>query len=179
MNVVIDTNVLIAANGLSEQVKGDNQLICINFLEDVKNHKGCVSVDSLNLIFDEYSNYCNHKGQPGVGDAFFKWLFDNQGYETLCEKVMITLDNERGLTEFPDDINLKGFDKSDRKFVAVALNSQFNPLIYNATDSDWKIFNNLLLSHGVIINQLCPSLLSQYEEIEITPNKSTSSTDKF
>ena len=72
MNVVIDTNILIAANGHSQQVVGDNKLTCISFLENVKNQKGCVSVDSLNLIFDEYSNYCNHKGQPGVGDVFFK-----------------------------------------------------------------------------------------------------------
>ena len=122
MNVVIDTNVLIAANGLSEQVKGEDQLTCITFLENVKNHKGCVSVDSLNLVFDEYSRHCNHKGQPGLGDAFFKWLFNNQGFEEVCEKVEISLDDEWGFGEFPHDEKLRDFDKSDRKFVAVAFN---------------------------------------------------------
>ena len=53
MNVVIDTNVLIAANGHSEQINGENQLICINFLETIKEQNGCISVDSLNLIFEE------------------------------------------------------------------------------------------------------------------------------
>ena len=161
MNVIIDTNILKAANGDSEQVKGDNQLACILFLEDIKAQNGCVSVDSLNLIFEEYSKHCNHKGQPGTGDAFFKWLFNNQGYEYICEKVEITLNDNRGFEEFPNDDQLKGFDKSDRKFVATALKSAFKPTIFNATDSDWLIFSKILEQHGVFIHQLCPDVLPQ------------------
>lgn len=165
MSVVIDTNVLIAANGGSEQVNAQNQLLCIEFLEKVRNENNCVSVDSQHLIFAEYSRYCDHKGQPGVGDAFFKWLFLNQGYDTICEQVNITLDDEWDFVEFPHDNNLNGFDKSDRKFVAVALKSLYNPSIYNATDSDWKIFNRLLAAHGVTIQQLCPDILLEVNEI--------------
>ena len=116
-------------------------------------------MDAFNLIFEEYKTYCHHSGQPGTGDAFFKWLYLNQGYAEVCENVQITLDDERVFVEFPNDVNLADFDRSDRKFVAVALASRFNPTIYNATDSDWKIFNRLLAVHDVRIHQLCPELL--------------------
>lgn len=166
MSVIIDTNVLIAANGGSAQVTVENKSTCVLFLETVKEQNGPISMDSLNLIFEEYANHCNHKGQPGVGDAFFKWLYLNQGYDTICEKVAITTDNEWGFDEFPHDENLRNFDRSDRKFVAVALTSLHNPIICNATDSDWKIFSRLLAIHGVTIRQLCPNLLSHHKELE-------------
>jgi hypothetical protein len=57
--------------------------------------------------------------------------------------------------EFPDDLALLAFAPSDKKFVAVALASRTNPPILNATDSDWRLFEQALQKHGVQVEQLC------------------------
>jgi hypothetical protein len=158
MTVVIDVNVFIAANGQASQVSDNEQLSCIEFLEQVRREGGRVSVDATDFIFEEYGRYCSHKGMPGVGDAFFKWLFLNQGYPTVCERVSITPDDERVFTEFPNDTTLENFDKSDRKYIAVARASAFSPAIVNATDSDWYHFEAVFAQHGIVIRQLCPLL---------------------
>lgn len=61
--------------------------------------------------------------------------------------------------EFPADANLAGFDRADRKFVAVALASGDSPPIVNATDSDWWLFREALQRHGVQVEFLCPELM--------------------
>jgi hypothetical protein len=167
MNVVIDTNILIVANHQSPKTSVDNESACINFLENIKNEGGRVSVDSSYFIFQEYQKHCNHKGQPGLGDAFFKWLFDRQGMSTVCEFVPIQPNETRVFEEFPDDPQLENFDKSDRKFVAVAKKSAFKPFIYNATDSDWYIFSKILAKHDIKVEQLCPNLFLNKDVIEI------------
>jgi len=60
--------------------------------------------------------------------------------------------------EFPADPRLRGFDKDDRKYVAVALSSHRNPPVLNAVDSDWWDYRQALESHGVRIVFLCPAL---------------------
>jgi hypothetical protein len=158
MNVVIDVNVFIAANGQASQVSDNEQLSCIEFLEQVRREGGRVSIDKSDLILEEYGRYCSHKGMPGVGDAFFKWFFLNQGYPTVCERVEITPNDDRIFAEFPNDTSLENFDKSDRKYVAVARASVFSPIIVNATDSDWHYFETALMQQGIIVRQLCPTL---------------------
>jgi hypothetical protein len=68
-------------------------------------------------------------GQPGPGDAFFKWLWDNQGHLDHCRQVSITRmkGGSRSFEEFPDDPDLARFDREDRKFVAVAIASGEQP----------------------------------------------------
>lgn len=157
--VVIDTNVLVAANGKSDHAGLDCQLACINALEEVTKSK-VVTLDSEMRILDEYRRYASHAGQPGVGDAFFKWLWQNQGNFRRCEQVKITpkQDDPRDFQEFPNDPALSGFDFSDRKFVAVALVSRKQPKILNATDSDWWDYKDALADNALSIEFLCPEL---------------------
>ena len=156
MNFVIDTNVLRAANGKADHLTEKEELICINFLENLKNNKFRVSWDSAFLIYDEYAKHCNHRGFPGTGDIFFKWLYDNQGHSNICECVDITKNGDT-FEEFPNDLELERFDKSDHKFVAVAIKSNFSPTIVNASDSDWHNHREIL-SKYVHVLQLCPHL---------------------
>ncbi len=81
-DVVFDTNVPVVANGLAGQASESCVEACIDRLlqsraEDV------ILVDAGGLIFEEYQRYLAHRGQLGVGDAFFKWLWDNQANESL------------------------------------------------------------------------------------------------
>ncbi len=157
MSVVIDTNVLVVANGGHPPAANACVLACIEALEAAR--AGVVLVDDGGRILDEYARHASHAGQPGVGDRFFKWLWDHQAMAGSCSQVSITDDADRGFAEFPDDPALAAFDRDDRKFVAVALASGLRPPVLNASDSDWWEFDAVLKHHGVDVDYLCPELM--------------------
>jgi hypothetical protein len=153
---VVDTNVAIAANGRDTHADALCQLACIEALEEVVKRKK-IAVDDQGLILDEYSGYLNHSGAPGVGDKFYKHVFNNQYIKERCVRVAIhPVADTRVFREFPGSPSLTGFDRSDRKFVAVALTAGGPVPILNATDSDWANYNAALVAEGVSVIQLCP-----------------------
>lgn len=154
---VVDTNVAVVANGAHEQATDLCRLICTKKLISIRK-TGIAVVDNLGLIFDEYKKHFCFSGQPGVGDAFFKHIHNNLGNAQKVEIVTInpTDENLVEFEEFPDDPDLVGFDKTDRKFVAVAIKSTQNPSILNAVDSGWEPYRQALLVNGVTVLQLCP-----------------------
>lgn len=152
---VIDTNVLMVADGKSEQAGPDCIINAIEVLEKIKGGKKICLDDKLR-IHDEYMQNLGYAGQPGAGAAFAKWIHENQAVESICKIVSITENSEREFEEFPDDPRLNNFDRSDRKFVAVAKASGSNPEIINAVDSDWWDFRVQLEHNGVRIRFICP-----------------------
>jgi hypothetical protein len=158
--VVMDTNVAVVANGRAPQA--DNPCIetCITTLIDMRDHHRML-LDEQGLILDEYRRNLRPSGQPGPGDAFFKWLWDNQGHLDHCRQVSITpmKGGSRGFEEFPDDPDLAKFDLEDRKFAAVAIASGEQPPILNASDTDWWDHRAALSRHGIEIRFLCPELM--------------------
>lgn len=58
--------------------------------------------------------------------------------------------DERGFEELPENT----FDRSDRKFLAVAVVAR--AVVLNATDSDWGEQQALMDELGVEVNELCP-----------------------
>ena len=156
--VVLDTNVAVASNGDTEQAGWDCVANCAAAIRRVIESQRLL-VDELGLILDEYMRNLNISGQPGLGDAFFKFIWDNQANERHCRKVKATPNAERGFDEFPDDPSLAKFDMDDRKFVAVAIASGSAPKILNASDTDWWIHRQELGRHGVEIEFICPDLM--------------------
>ncbi len=153
---VIDSNVPIVANRChGESYSCANN--CAQALIQLRN-SGVLLLDGLGLILAEYRRYLSLAGQPGVGDAFIKWVHDNSGRQDLVTRVPITPRGEapEDFVEFPNNPNLVGFDRSDRKFVAVALSSGRQPPILNATDRDWWDFREALSEVGISISFLCP-----------------------
>lgn len=118
-------------------------------------------LDDHGLIIEEYRKNLSHSGQPGLGDAFFKWLWENQGSLGHCRKVPIALHVGRGFAEFPDDPQINTFDPYDRKFVAVARASGTHPELLNATDTDWWQDRKALENNGIRIVFLCPELMEK------------------
>lgn len=157
MSKVIDTNVLVVANRKHPPASLACIEACTQALEDARND--VTLIDNLQLILDEYRRHCSFAGQPGLGDAFFKWLWSNQANPRHCLLISITPHPERGFAEFPADAALNGFDASDRKFVAVALGSGQNASILNASDTDWWQHREALQKHGVQIAFLCQELM--------------------
>jgi hypothetical protein len=154
---VADTNVLVVANGRTDQAAPKCVLACVNALERIQK-RGRLVLDEAMLIFQEYQQYCRFSGQPGVGDAFFKWVHDNRYNDAHCERVRLTpsSDKSREFEEFPLDPDLEGFDRSDQKFVGVALASTRSPTVLNAVDSDWWQYRKSLRRNGVKVKFLCP-----------------------
>lgn len=159
-DVIFDTNVPVVANGLAGQASDACVEACIDRLL-ASRAQHVVLVDDGGLILEEYQRYLDHRGQPGAGDAFFKWLWDNQANEAHCRRVPISsIDPDpRGFLEFPDDPRLVTFDHSDRKFVAVAVAAGSQPVIVNASDTDWWTARQVLAEHGLNVEFLCPELM--------------------
>jgi hypothetical protein len=157
----VDTNVAIVASRRAPQASPGCVVACVDALEQIKN-KGMVLLDDQHRILNEYRANLSLSGQPGVGDAFFKWVWQNQANAERCERVEI---HPRGTgredyQEFPTDPALHDFDPSDRKFVAVALSSRNYPEVLNAVDSHWWEHQLALRRCGVRVRFLCPEQFS-------------------
>ena len=111
-----------------------------------------VAIDDSGLILEEYRRRLNLSGMPGVGDVFLKHVFNNQYRDDRIRRVSVTPseDDRRGFEELPEN----AFDRSDRKFLAVAVVGK--AVVLNATDSDWGEHEALIGSLEVEVTQLCP-----------------------
>ena len=162
MAYVIDANVPVVASGRAPHASPSCVLNCVRKLRDVHT-RGRVVLDNEMRILREYMTNLSMSGQPGAGDYFMKWVWENQGVSGRCERVALTprTDDPEDFVEFPEDTRLISFDRSDRKYVAVALASQSDPVVLNATDSDWWDYREALRTNGVQIEFLCPDQFSE------------------
>jgi len=151
---VVDTNVLVTASGRAEHAGPVCVLSCVKELEEIT-ASGRIVLDSEMLILTEYRENLSLAGQPGVGDAFLKWVWQYQSVAERCEKVTITPENG-SFKEFPASPELAGFHSDDRIYVAVAIASPSRPKVLNAVDSDWWDYRHALRKHGVRVKNLCP-----------------------
>jgi len=62
-----------------------------------------------------------------------------------------------GSDKFPEDPELRGFDPSDRKFVAVSMVHPKHPSILQAVDRLWWGFKDALERNGVNVEFICES----------------------
>lgn len=170
MTVIVDTNVPLVANRFSHASE-DCAEICADRLEQIT--KGEIklaldyrALDGQRYIIDEYRNKLNPSGQPGVGDAFLKWVEINWANDDCCDRVEITpiVGGKINFAEFPKDPTLANFDDDDRKFVAVACAHPGQPPILQAVDNKWHNFLGALTQHGVTVEYLCPANMQKSNE---------------
>jgi hypothetical protein len=159
MSVVVDTNVIRVADELAPQAGPDCAVKCAETLEEAA--RGVVSIDSGRRIILEYLGQVRKHYPYEPGTAFVRQLQQHEWNPAHCERVDIHEHPDRGFEEFPDDADpeLVRFDRSDRKFVAVAIASRLHPPILNAADSDWLSVRDALAQHGVHVEFLCPELV--------------------
>ena len=156
---VVDTNVAVVANGRDTHASLACQHQCIIKLRELK-ESSIIVIDDCNHILSEYRKKLNFSGQPGVGDYFFKHVFDNQYVGKHVHRVSILRTDDGSFEEFPDDNRLVDFDNDDHMFVAVALTHQDKPPILNAVDTDWANYHDALECCGITILYLCPEHVS-------------------
>lgn len=156
--VVIDTNVLLVADGQANHMSPACKLECLNRLECVKANDQVV-LDQQRVILGEYGRKLNpSKRPPSPGGAFLKWLLVNQCNPRHAAMVNLTLLDGDGtrFAEFPLDAALEAaFDPSDRKFAAASYAHPDKPPILESADSKWLSWETGLQRHGIRLDILC------------------------
>lgn len=152
MKVVIDTNVLLVANGKHKDVSAECQIECIKWLDKIKNH-GVVVIDDGYRILGEYLHKTKPNQPKGVGDTFLKLLLQRQANNKYVEAVNINGTDK--FKEFPDAVLQDAFDPPDRKFVAVANTHVEKPPILQAADCKWLDWWQALNQHDVKVEFIC------------------------
>ena len=152
--IVVDTNVVVVANGRSEQASSDCVEACGDRLEEIMRGKVKLVLDNRWIILREYMQNLRSNGAD-VGDRFLGWILVNK--DDRCDLVSITPINgsENEFEEFPDDPALDEFDRDDRKFIAVACAHPERPPILQAVDSQWWDFRNAFCRNGVRVEFIC------------------------
>lgn len=152
---VIDTNVLLVANGSHADISPLCRKACI---ERLLRHQasGVVVIDDGYRILREYQNKTRPNQPKGVGDAFLKWLLQRTSNPDRVHRVTLTETAVDVFEEFPDPPLQPAFDPPDRKFAAVANVHPDNPPIWQAADCKWLNWWMPLLAKGVRVDFLCP-----------------------
>jgi len=168
MTAIIDTNVVLVANGQHPDVSPECMAACAQRLEAIMK-TGRIAVDDGYEILREYQ----HKTQPKTGnrpgDAFVKWVLRNHATAAKCDRVPIAEHADRGYEEFPEDARLADFDAPDRKFVAVAAAHADHPPILQAADSKWLDWQDALKEHGITVELLCPQDIRRFHANKFGP----------
>ncbi|MGD9582262.1 MAG: hypothetical protein AB7V26_01140 [Lysobacterales bacterium] len=151
---MIDTNVLLVANGAHRDVSAECQTACVQRLL-AQQQGGVTVIDDEHRILSEYLKR-THPNQPkGVGDAFLKWLLQNQHNSTRVHQVALNEVSGNTYAEFPGKALQARFDASDRKFAAVAHAHPDKPPVWQAADCKWLEWWHELLAEGVKVEFLC------------------------
>ena len=153
--VVVDTNVVLVANGSHADASPDCVTECIDRLESLKK-RGKVVIDDRYRILGEYLNKTLPNRSRGFGDAFVKWLLQNQANPRRVEQVALTERAPEVFDEFPDAALQTRIDRSDRKFLATAAAHPGRPAVWQASDCKWLDWWQPLKVSGVTVEFLCP-----------------------
>lgn len=166
MRCVVDTNVATTANGANSSAPITCVAASAKALQSVMN-SGHVFVDDSGLIVSEYRSNLEAKGEPGPGDAFLKWILTHEWGGVQVTRVAITPkphDNEdfNELTVPPKGVV---YDRSDKKFLAVAAAHSEKPPILQSFDSKWWGWQEALKQDGVRIFFVCAdAIAAKYAE---------------
>ncbi|MDR2981647.1 MAG: hypothetical protein LBV12_05300 [Puniceicoccales bacterium] len=179
--VVVDTNILLVANGINEDADHNAVTRCARILDAIQEGRhGLVLIDEApdspdySWILSEYQNKTRPWDGQYPGDLFVRWVIENQFNESRVLAMPIT---PRGTDkkpsgepcdyeEFPSSKVLWDFDASDRKFVAVAAGYQIieeekKAIILEASDSDFRYAQNALKASGIELRFLCPNSIKR------------------
>lgn len=156
-HAVVDTNVLVAANGRGTHVEIGCQLRCVEELARLTDQE-VVCVDDKRLILNEYQRRSTSRGQKGPGTAFYIHIHQHMynANRVRCVPVEPVDAEGRG---FSDPVLPANNLKKDAKFLAVAVKA--NATIVNAADSDWDEHRDLTDRLGVRVRQLCPHYVTR------------------
>lgn len=152
---VIDTNVLLVANGSHQDASDDCMKACIELLISQQEYGVTVIDDQFHLL-TEYQKKTYPNQPRGVGDTFLKWLLRHKTNPARVNMVSITETMPDCFDEFPDKALSAKFDPPDRKFVAVANAHPEKPPVLQAADCKWLDWWPELADLGITVEFICP-----------------------
>jgi hypothetical protein len=158
---VVDTNVVLVANGQHKDVSHGCVAACALRLQDVMT-SGKLALDDGFRILSEYQNKTTPKTGNRPGDAFVKWALQNHANPQRVDVVGLSDHPTRSFESFPDDPALTAFDPPDRKFVAVAGAHAHKPPILQAADSKWLDWAGPLARHSIIVEFICQEDIARF-----------------
>lgn len=161
MTSIVDTNVVLVANGQHQDVSMDCVATCALALQEIM-QRGKIAIDDCFEILLEYQNKTQPKTANRPGDAFVKWALQNNANTQRCDLVPIKPHKQRGYESFPDDARLENFDPPDRKFVAVSAAHPQHPPILQAADSKWLGWAPALKDNSINVEFLCPDDIERF-----------------
>ncbi len=162
---VVDTNVTTTANGANPGASPGCVRSSAVALQAVMK-SGHVFIDEGQRIIVEYRKNLSASGQPGPGDAFFKWLLLHEWGGSRVTRVTITPkdDDDQDFHELPSPPQGVRYDRSDKKFLAVAAAHSDLPPILQSFDSKWWGWKEALAAVGVQIHFLCDDIATKHKE---------------
>ncbi len=157
LRCVVDTNVATTANGANHGAPAACVAASARALQELMK-SGHLFVDDRGGIVVEYRQNLSARGQPGPGDAFFKWVLTYEWNGQRVTRVTIT-PADRGdgedFAELPVPPEGTRYDPSDRKFLAVAAAHSEHPPIWQSFDSKWWGWREALGSIDLSVHFLC------------------------
>lgn len=161
LRCVVDTNVLMTANGANTGASPDCAARSARALAAVM-ESGHVFIDSGRRILREYGANLD-AAPPGPGKAFYKWLLTHEWRAPRVTHVKITRtqSDEEDYVELPAPPEGVVYDPSDRKFLAVAAAHPERPPVLQSFDSKWWGWRDALAQAGVTIHFVCAHEIEQ------------------
>ncbi|MXV84248.1 hypothetical protein F4X88_00585 [Candidatus Poribacteria bacterium] len=168
--VVIDTNVILTAKGMSEQAWNECVTACQERLDEIIEGPERVVIDDDWIILREYINYLEDDDSttdPRNGGSFLEWFIRNYENPEECVQVSLTpFEHGTGFEELPG--TFRGFDSDDKKFIAVAVVYeqvyQQQATLLQSVDSQWYGSRNLFIENGLIVEFICEENIRDLHE---------------
>ncbi|MYA72962.1 hypothetical protein F4009_08525 [Candidatus Poribacteria bacterium] len=168
--VVVDTNVILAAKGMSEQAWPECVVACQERLDEIIEESEKVVIDDKWIILREYIDYLEDDDSttdPRNGGSFLEWFIRNRENSEQCIQVPITPSEDgTSFEELPEAFS--PFDSDDHKFIAVAVVYedvyQQKATILQSVDSQWYGSRNLFIENGLIVEFICEENIRHLHE---------------
>ncbi len=150
--VIVDTNVIVVANRQNFKVVQNCVDACIKFLIEAKDNS-VVLIDRGDEIRKEYSDNLKTGRPYQLGAQFLFHILQQMGNDAHVRIVDLGKHRDGSFSDFPKVPELANFDRSDRKFAALARKTR--TAVTNAVDGDWADSRIALKNNGINVSFLC------------------------
>jgi hypothetical protein len=159
--VVIDTNVILVAKGISPQAWDSCVTACQDRLDQIIDGPEKIVIDEKRAILSEYIDYLEDDDSTTderINEHFLEWFIRNYENPEQCLQVPITPTQDgSGFEELQSAFS--DFDSDDKKFIAVAVVYedlyQQKAVLLQSVDSQWYGEREVFTENGLIVEFIC------------------------